>query len=192
MPRVTLVQHARKSQGSCGKCGTKIKIGDSYRWWKFRYGGRYIRCAKPECAPRASDLTQSAFYSQLYSIQDALSDAIANQSTDDMQAVADDLRSLGEECSSNRDNMPEALQDSETGELLQTRADECESRADEIDSAISDLEGLTTDWKEYAENNSIEKNEDETDEAFEERVTEEMERENESEWSQVDIDLSID
>lgn len=192
MPRVTAVARARKAQGECGKCGAKIKQGDSYRWWKFRYGGRRIRCAKPECAPRPSDLTQSAFYSQLYGLQDSLDTAIADRSVDDLRAVADELRSLGEECSSNRDNMPEGLQDSETGELLQTRADECESKADEIESAADELEGLADDWKEYAENESIEKEENESDEDFETRVKDQMESEIDSAWSGVDVDLSID
>lgn len=188
MPRVTFVKKAQKAQGACGKCSTKIAVGDSYRWWKFRYGGKRIRCGKPECAPRASDLTQSAFYSQLYSIQDALDAAITARSVDDLRAVGDELRSLGEECTSNRDNMPESLQDSDTGELLQTRADECESKADEIDSAADELGSAADDWKEYAEQEGMEKEEGESDEDFEQRVTDAMDEA----WNNLDLDLSID
>lgn len=192
MPRVTTVKSARKSQGTCGKCGARIKEGDTYRWWKFRYGGRRVRCAKPECTPRASDLTQSAFYGQLYDLQDSLDEAIANKDADALRSIADDLRSLGEECSSSRDNMPEGLQDSDTGELLQTRADECESRADELESAADERESLNTDdWEQYAEDNSLTKNEGESDEDFESRVTEAMDANADSEW-EIDVDLSID
>src|SRR5687768_5532152 len=174
MPRVTIVKAARKAQGTCGKCSAKISVGDGYRWWKFRYGGRRVRCVKPECAPRAGDLTQSAFYSQLYDIQDSFQAAVDNQSADDLRAAADELRSLGEECSSYRDNMPDSLQDSETGELLQTRADECESRASDIESAADELENLPEPdgWQQYAEDEAIEREEDESDAAFESRVRE--------------------
>lgn len=192
MPRVTFVKKAQKAQGSCGKCQEKIAIGDSYRWWKFRYGGRRVRCAKPECAPKASDLTQSAFYSQLYSIQDALDAAIDARSVDDLRAVGDDLRSLGDECSDNRSNMPDALQYSETGELLETRSEECSSKADEIDSAADELEGITTDWQEYAEEESLEKKEGESGEDFEQRVTEAMDAAIDEAWGTLDLDLSID
>jgi hypothetical protein len=193
MPRVTTVKAARKAQGSCGKCSAKISAGDGYRWWKFRYGPRGVRCMKPECAPRASDLTQSAFYSQLYSIQDSLDAAVDSRSPEDLRAAADELRSLGEEMSSNRDNMPDSLQYSETGELLQTRADECESRASDIESAADDLENLpdAEDWKQYAEDEGIERDEDESDEEFENRVREKIQEEIESAWEQIDTDLSI-
>lgn len=192
MPRVTFVKKAQKAPGQCGKCGIKIKVGDSYRWWKFRYGGKRVRCDKAECAPRASDLTQSEFYSTLYSIQDSLEEAISNQSADDMRSAAEELRSLGEECSDKRSNMPDSLQYSETGELLETRSDECSSRADEIESAADEMDDLTTDWEEYAEEQSIERNEDESDEDFQQRVTEAMDQAIEDAWSGVDIDLSID
>lgn len=192
MPRVTFVKKAQKAQGTCGKCDTKIAIGDSYRWWKFRYGGRRVRCAKPECAPKASDLTQSAFYSQLYSIQDALDAAIDARSVDDLRAVGDDLRSLGDECSDSRSNMPDSLQYSETGELLETRSEECSSKADEIDSAADELEGITTDWQEYAEEEGLEKEEDESDEDFQQRVTEAMDAAIDEAWGNLDLDLSID
>lgn len=204
MPRVTTVKKAQKAQGTCGKCGAKIKKGDSYRWWKFRYGGRRVRCAKPECAPKASDLTQSAFYGTLYSIEETVSDAVAafeaGGEPDDLASAlreaAEELRNLGEECSSNRDNMPEGLQDSETGELLQNRADECESKADELDSAADEVEGIEIhdDTAAFAESESLTPEESESEEAFQARLEEAMEAANEEARSGVvpDLDLSID
>ena len=76
MPRLNVVNKCRKSPGSCGKCGDKIDKGQPYKWWKFRYGGKRVRCAKPECAPKSSDLTQSEFYGTLYGIQEELEAAI--------------------------------------------------------------------------------------------------------------------
>lgn len=193
MPRVTTVKSARKPQGTCGKCGAKIKKGDTYRWWKFRYGGRYVRCVKPECAPRASDLTQSAFYSQLYDIQDSLEQAVSDRDADALRSAADELRNLGEECQSNRDNMPESLQESDTGSLLSERADECESKASEIESAADEMESLPDpdEWEQYAEDNSIERNDGESDDEFQARVADLIETELDSEWSNIDVDISI-
>lgn len=204
MPRVTTVKKAQKAQGTCGKCGAKIKKGDSYRWWKFRFGGRRVRCAKPECTPKPSDLTQSAFYGTLYSIEESVTDAIADFEgggepdalADALRQAAEELRELGEECTSNRDNMPEGLQDSETGELLQNRADECESKADELESAADEVEGLEIqdDTAAFAESEGLTPEENESEEAFQARLETAMEAANEEARSGVipDVDLGID
>lgn len=198
MPRVTSVKKAQKAQGACGKCGVKIKVGDSYCWWKFRYGGRRVRCDKPGCAPKASDLTQSEFYSRLYDIQESIEDAIASGEKDTLvdalRSAAEDIRSLGEECQEKRDNMPEQLQESETGELLGTRADECESHADELESAADEVESRemleADEWQEYAESEGIGRDEGESDEDYEQRVRELITDENAAAL-EVDVDLSI-
>lgn len=41
----------------CGTCGKEIASGDVYYWWKFRFGGRHIRCANhpPEHWERESN-----------------------------------------------------------------------------------------------------------------------------------------
>jgi hypothetical protein len=53
MARAHFVKKARKAIP-----GTDIKKGDSYYWWKFRFGGK--RTSKT--APKASQLTQSEFW----------------------------------------------------------------------------------------------------------------------------------
>lgn len=150
MPRVTTVNKAQKDQGACGKCGNEIKVGSSYRWWKFRYGGRRVRCAKPECAPKASDLTQSAFYSTLADLTDRLQGALddfrgggdASDLSSELSDIASEVRTLGEECQEKLDNMPEGLQQGDTGQLLQTRAEECDSKADDLENAASELDSF--------------------------------------------------
>lgn len=214
MPRVNRVNKARKSQGRCGNCPTLIKVGDPYVWYKFRFGGKYVRCAKTACYPKASDLTRSEFYSQLYGIQDAVSNAMANHDVDSLRSAADDLRTLGEECSEKRSNMPDQLQDSDTGSLLEERASECEDKASELESAADELEDLINpdDWETYARENGIERkkggesgesesseNEEsesddeftETEEEFEARVREAIEEENNDEWNNREVDLNI-
>ena len=75
MPRVNSVEKARKSPGTCPKCSKKIEKGASYIHWKFRYGGKRIRCTI--CPrPRQSELTNSDKLSRCYAAGEASSDAI--------------------------------------------------------------------------------------------------------------------
>lgn len=93
--RVTTVQAARKPQGTCGRCGITIDKGDSYRWWKFRYGGRRIRCTKPTCAPKRSELTQNEVLGTAWDLAD--SDLPVMGEPDDFdEQVADAVNTIGE------------------------------------------------------------------------------------------------
>lgn len=127
MPRVTFVKKAQKDQPQCG-----VKRGESYFWWKFRFGGK--RCGKTR--PLASQLTQSDFWQQAYGIQEDMA-ASSFDNADDLKAAVDDwsrqIRDLGQECLDKKDNMPYGLQESDTGYLLDERANACEAWADEIE-----------------------------------------------------------
>jgi len=65
MAHATFVKSARKAIPDHG-----IKVGDSYYWWKFRFGGKHIS----RYWPRPSQLTQSEFYSTLYGCQETIED----------------------------------------------------------------------------------------------------------------------
>jgi hypothetical protein len=52
--------------------------------------------------------------------------------------IVSQLEELRDECQEKHDNMPDQLQDSGSGEILQ-------GRADEIDSMIGELEGIDTE-----------------------------------------------
>lgn len=152
MPRVNFVKAARKDN-------SLVKKGESYYWWKFRYGGKHMSL-KP---PRPSQLTQSSFLSTVYAALESLEDLTADMDADDLKSAveeaAGEIRSAGEEALSNRDNMPEALQDGETGNMLQERADAAEQLADELEAVDLDVEDF----------DEPEREEGESDEAFEER-----------------------
>jgi hypothetical protein len=163
MAKATFVKAARKAVPSAG-----IEVGDSYWWWKFRYGGKHYSKTRP----KQSQLTRSEFYGQIYSIQEEIEEL---QPTDELQSQVEDianrLRDLGEEQSSKRDNMPDSLQDSATGELLQERADACENAASELESIDFpdfDEEAVMEELKEENED----ADEDELNELLEERRTE--------------------
>lgn len=141
MPRVTTVKKCRKSPGACGKCQAKIKKGDSYVWWKFRRGGVQVRCSKATCHPKASDLTQSEFWGAVYSLQESVK---SFTTADDVESCIEDLKgeieTLRDECQEKFDNMPEGLQQGDTGQLLEERIGAC-------DDVISQLEGIETDYE---------------------------------------------
>lgn len=125
MARVHTVAKARKAIPDSG-----VQVGDTYYWWKFRFGGRRIS----KTYPKRSQLTQSVFLGQVYDIEDRISTLDADETLPDQVAeIAQELRDLASECESNRSNMPDHLQDSPTGELLQEREEACNNAADELD-----------------------------------------------------------
>lgn len=149
MPRVHKVKSAKKDYPNFG-----ISKGDSYYWWKFRYG-MAIKSLKP---PRASQLTQSPFLGELYDIQDEIGSLSADEYeglSDPINEIVDRITALGDQCQESLDNMPDSLQYSPTGELLQERIDAMEGWAEEIDgidtSVLEDDNGTEEDRKELAQ-----------------------------------------
>lgn len=179
MASLHFVKKARKPNKAAG-----IKKGDSYWWWKFRFGAK--QCSKDK--PRRSVLTQSNFYATLWDTEDDLIQAFddfRNGDEDDTSSLKDALEeaasaieSLGEEQSSSRDNMPDHLQDVGTGELLGNRAEACE----ELAQALRDL---ADGWDEApVADDEPEQGEDESEEDFD-KVHEEWQEEQDqamSDW----------
>lgn len=160
MPKVTFVKSARKANPRYG-----IEVGDSYYHWAFMVGGRGGPKICSKTRPTRAQLTNSDFLKGLYDIFDeeiggvekALNDPNVGVDfdcvADDLEQIAERLRELGGEQREKFDNMPEGLQQGDTGQMLEQRADGCEAAADEMDSAISDLrtklEELDTEQEEY-------------------------------------------
>ena len=167
MPKVYSVKKCRKSPGQCGKCGTKIEKGKPYVFWAFMVGGKggpnHIRCGQAACYPKPSDLTQSEFWSGVYSLQET---GFSGDTIEDLESsrdgVVSELQSIKDELENRLGNMPDGLQQGSTGELLQ-------ERIDALDSVISELESADISFDEP------EKEEEESDEEFENRKTEELE-----------------
>ena len=141
MARAKFVKKARKDHtNSAGE--VIVKKGDSYYWWQFMYGTKQIS----KTPPTRSQLTQSPFLGTLYSLEDRLSGLSADDSmVAELQSIAEDARALGEECTESRDNMPDALQDSDTGILLEERTEAMETWADELEQLDCEIEEVTED-----------------------------------------------
>jgi len=144
MPRVQHVKSARKAWPP------DIEIGDSYYWWKFAFGPRY----NSKTYPKRSRLTQSGFLSQLWDLEDGLSDRLNGLTKDDLEDelenITAEIQELHDECEQNRENMPEHLQDVGSGEILQERMDAMEEWIDEIEGIDLDpQEGCT--WEDVVD-----------------------------------------
>lgn len=129
MARANFVAKAMKDNPAALK-------GESYWWWKFRYGPKRYSKTRPE----RHQLTQSGFYSQLWQLEDHL--PMALDAAKDLQGVEAeiesliaDLEMLMEECQESLDAMPESLQESSSsGELLAERIEGIEGWISELQS----------------------------------------------------------
>lgn len=149
MPRVHHVKKARVARKEYG-----IKVGDSYYWWKTRMKGqRDGRMHYSKTRPRPSQLTMSEYLGTAYGIQEGIEDECQTVATkDDVNAFADTLRSaadevreLGSAQEEKFNNMPDGLQQGDIGQLLEQRAQACETIADELESAVGELESWEPD-----------------------------------------------
>lgn len=147
-----------------------IAKGESYYWWQFKNRPKQFS----KIRPKASELTQSNFLSQLYALDEKLSEFTA-ECKEDFDSFRDDfssdIESLKDECQDSLDNMPEQLQSAPTGELLQERIDALDSWKDEVEGV--ECEECDEDAVREEKKAELEKEEDETDEEFEARVDEE-------------------
>lgn len=132
MPKVHHVK-ARKDYPDKG-----IVKGQMCYVWSLKTGPRSSRNYRQLTPPKRSQLTTSDFLSQLYDIFD---ETVAKaEGFEDIATAADNLRDLGQEQQDKFDNMPEGLQQGDTGQMLEARANGCESAAEELQSIADDLE----------------------------------------------------
>lgn len=161
MPRVTHVKKARKNVK-----GSNIKKGESYYWWKFRYGGKHVS----KTPPRMSQLTQSDFLGNMYAICEEIEDLKAEDvSQEKIDEIRDQLEQLRDETQDKLDNMPDQLQEADTGQLLQSRIEGCDEMIDELDQIdLSELDDLTTKESEHeGEDDEVDDEADNSDTADE-------------------------
>lgn len=141
MPKVHQ-QKARKDYPERG-----IQKGEVYYKWSLRQSkaGRGMTFMS-KTYPRPSQLTLSEFKSQwrgfaerLEDIEIGADDDAAENLKSELESIAEELRTLGEEQEEKKDGMPEGLQEGDTGKLLETRAENCETWADELERIANEL-----------------------------------------------------
>ena len=147
MPRVHHVKRARKAVKSAG-----IKVGDSYYWWKFRYGGKHTS----KTPPRQSQLTNSDKLSRAYAASESLEDidVSAYESLDDLKSelenIASEVNEIAEEYSEGVQNMPEGLQQGSVAEEMEEKAKSLESWSNDIEQALDSIDEEDEDWRDQA------------------------------------------
>ena len=146
MPKVTHVKRARKDN-------PVAKAGESYYWWKFRYGGKHFSLTYP----KQSQLTQSPYLSVIYDCQDTWGELNDPQSivasewdqayvatwlgqiADSMESVMENLRELVDQYEESATNMEEYFSGSERVDQLRECGAACEETCDEIDNMMSEI-----------------------------------------------------
>ena len=146
MPTVIHVKKARKDNKAAG-----IKKGQEYWYWSHQSGGRFVKTYF-KTKPTRSQTTSSDFYATAYDLEDQLSSLIRDFNKggvidvgdiqSNLEGLANDVRELGEQQTEKHDNMPDGLQESETGQLLSDRADACETTAQNLEDAAQEISNL--------------------------------------------------
>ena len=134
MPKVEK-RVARKDYPESG-----IAKGDTYYFTKMKTGPRSSRTMRSKTPFKASQLTSSAFKSAYLAAQEAWDDG--DKDADAMRSAAEAIREAGQEAQNAFDNMPEGLQQGDTGQMLEERANYCESAADSLEGLADELDGL--------------------------------------------------
>jgi hypothetical protein len=161
MPRVTT--QATRTERNCGKCGDLIPRGSNYRKWAFfRQRTPHVRCLKPTCAPRPSELTQSLL-ATIYGAQEALEDSLVDDFTPEV--VESGLQDLIDACEEVAGQYEEAAEPFNNEGEHQERAEAVQDFQSEVESVEwddhpdeefeptpgLDAEEATQEREEYAE-----------------------------------------
>lgn len=167
--RVKTVQKSRKA-GKCSACGDPLPIGSAYRYFKpgFRTRLKVIRCMKPECTPKASELTTSRM-SEAYAAQEDAHAAIESAETvDDLTSALEDAAGRASDLKDEYDQAIEAAPMLE--EQVQPQVDALEAWAETLEGvSLDDIEAGDV----YADAHAAEEpDEFETDEELEKHQSE--------------------
>ena len=132
MPRV----HKRTARKDYPENG--IKKGDVYYNWTLKTGPRSSRTYRSLSPPKRHQLTSSEYLIEWYSINDDLEEF--NDDADALREIIGRLEQLRDDTQEKFDNMPEGLQQGDTGQLLEERIEQCESLVSDLEDHHSDLE----------------------------------------------------
>lgn len=140
MATITRVKRSRKEY-TCGRCGKKIEVGQPYLRGDLNFSRPVIRCCK--CGLEHWEVTTSEYQLSVGEIVNRWYQH-NNPDEDGRDSIVCDLESIRDDLQDRLDNMPEGLQQGDTGCLLQ-------DRIDSLDSAISELEDIDFDDEERDE-----------------------------------------
>lgn len=134
MGKVKIIQKSRKDC-KCNRCGKEIPVGSKYYRGTLNFRPDIVRCE--ECGLQSWEVTTSEYQLAVGELSYRWQENYGTD-CDVVDSIVEDLETIRDDVQERLDNMPENLQDSETGTMLQDRID-C------VESVISDLESIDVD-----------------------------------------------
>lgn len=131
----TYKKSARGKAIKCSKCGKLIEVGETYlKATPFKLPA-IIRCFK--CGLKGYETSGSEYIRAVGALVEDWQDdiGISEDTAEELISAIEDIR---DQCQESLDNMPEQLQESDSGTTLQERIDAC-------DAAIEELEQVSWD-----------------------------------------------
>ena len=134
MGKIQVVQKSRK-ECRCFKCGAVIPVGSKYYKGVMNFSRPLTACAK--CGLKHYEVTTSDYKRSVGAI---VEDWGENYTVEDgvWESIAEALEEIKDEVEERFDNIPEQLQEADTGALLQERIDALES----VISSLTDYEDM--------------------------------------------------
>lgn len=134
MGKVKKITKSRK-ECRCSKCRKVIPAGSSYLKGEINFHLPIVRCIA--CGLKGWEVTTSDYLLHVGAIVYEWSKTYTADSSG-IEDIILDLEEIRENLQDNLDNMPEGLQQGDTGEMLQ-------SRIDSLEFAVSELEDIEED-----------------------------------------------
>lgn len=130
-----------------------IKKGELHHYWKRKTGPRSSVTYRQIAPPRIEQMTGSAYKIAMHYIEEARNAVIDPDGMDDLISSIEELAAEQRE---KFDNMPEGLQQGDTGQTLEQQADTLDAAVEELNTikdewqqALDEHETLENDFEEY-------------------------------------------
>jgi hypothetical protein len=131
MTRLHFVKRARHDYPDI-----EVKQGEPYYWWKFKNSVKQ----RSKERPKNSQLTRSAWDGAVSDLHDSIGAWDGKDAASFVDELKSTIEDMGSQAQESLDNMPEALQEGPTGELLRERVENAENAVSELDSVDTDQE----------------------------------------------------
>lgn len=185
MPRVTnhICQGRAAEPMRCCQCPSPIVRGERYYQWsiKRQRGGVTYRQHESHGAPRPSQLTESKMsgvYAAIESAEEAIAAAGSPEDVAEaLRAAASDVEGVRDEYQESLDNMPEGLQQGDTGQQIEERVSNLEDFAQTLNDAADECESMETEEADEADEPEAQGDETPEQQAEREQAKESAEQE---------------
>lgn len=139
MAKITTINKSRKIQ-TCGKCHKEIPVGSSYLKAEPYMRPVMVRCTT--CGLKWYETSSSDYIQTMGELTENWSESYSVDESG-LESLVSDIEQWRDDLQERLDNMPEQLQEADTGTMLQERIEGLESALSELESI--DVESLKSD-----------------------------------------------